>query len=129
MKYKHLLLALFISLFFLECATRYKVTYNIPASYPEAKRKELITLLDKGKELYKINCSDCHGIFTKGKDKVPNFTNAQIDNYSARFMRRDPKNHAVFAQMSPEQLNEVLTFLRYKNPKNKDSVVVLKRRF
>ncbi len=130
MKYKHLLAAILPCILLLQCAThRYKVTYNIPQEYPEARRKELLTILEKGKELYKANCSDCHGIFTAGKDKVPNFTNIQLDNYSARFMRRDPKNHAVFMEMSPEQLNEVLTFLRYKKPANPDSVKAGQRRF
>ena len=99
---------------FLQCATRNKITYNIPAGLSEAKRKELLEQCKKGKELYKANCSECHGIFTGGKDKVPNFTSTQIDNYSAKFLRHDPKSHAVTRKMSPEQLNEVLMFLRYR---------------
>jgi len=101
----------------IQCATpKPHITYNIPKGYPEAKRIALIEKLDKGKELYKQYCSDCHGIFHKGVDSVPNFSNAQIDNYSARFMRKDPKNHAVIAKMSNEQMNEILNFLRYKRP-------------
>src|SRR4051812_1942758 len=86
-----------------ECAPKYKITYNLPQNVPEPAMKELMSRLDKGKELYKSNCSDCHGIFTKGKDKIPNFTNAQIDNYASRFLRRDPQNHAILMQMAPDQ--------------------------
>jgi len=116
---------LLICVLFFRCS-RHKVICNIPADYPEARRQQIIELFDKGKELYKINCSQCHGIFTKGKDKVPNFTNVQMDNYSASFLRRDPKNHAVVAQMSQQQMNEVLTFLRFKKINKQDSTHVAK---
>ena len=124
---KYFLIAIFSCLLFFQIACSKKIKYNIPPNYPEGKRNELRAILDKGKILYKTNCSDCHGIFTKGKDNIPNFTNTQIDNYSARFLRRDPKNHAVLRNMSPEQMEDVLLFLRYKRPKNSDSVVTLKR--
>ena len=50
--------------------------------------------LDKGKILFKEHCSGCHGIFTKGRDSVPNFTKDQISNYRAAvLMAKDQKNH------------------------------------
>ena len=109
------------------CASRTRIVYNIPANYPEGKKDELVKLLDKGKILFKINCAECHGIFTKGKDSITNFTNTQIDNYSARFLSRDPKNHGVMNNMSAEQMNEVLAFLKYKKPANPDSAKVSTR--
>ncbi len=120
---------LFAVLMYVQCSTGKKITYNIPESYPKEKRKEMIAILNKGKDLYKANCSDCHGIFTKGKDKIPNFTNTQIDNYSTRFILRDQRNHAVARQLSPEQLNSVLFFLRFKRPDNPDSAGALYRKF
>src|ERR1700744_1054530 len=113
MKYKYLVFLSLAVATLSQCAREKKVVYNIPANYPEDKKPALLAMLDKGKKLYKANCSKCHGIFTKGEDGVPNFTDQQIDNYSAGFMHRNTKNHAVVAQMSPEQLNEILTFLRY----------------
>jgi mono/diheme cytochrome c family protein len=121
MKYHCALWAVLVCALFFQCATRDKVTYDIPADYPEARRKEIIELFNKGKVLYKENCSECHGIFTKGKDNVPDFTNQQLDNYSARYIKGDLKNHAVARQMSPEQLNNVLLFLRYKKTNKTDS--------
>lgn len=118
MKQKHLYFTLILTILFFRCANTPKITYNIPKGYPEAKKPELLARLDKGKDLFKTNCSPCHGVFSKGKDSIPNFTNTQIDNYSARFMRKDPKNHAVIAQMSPDQMNEVLQFLKYKRPQD-----------
>jgi len=113
MKPKYIFISLFSVFLLSQCARQKKIVYNIPANYPEDKKKTLLATLDKGKKLYKTNCSKCHGIFTKGTDGIPNFSDQQIDNYSGAFMRRDRKNHALAMQMSPEQLNEVLTFLRY----------------
>lgn len=110
----------------MQCNPSHKITYNIPADYPELRRKQLIEQCEKGKELYKENCSECHGIFTKGKDKIPNFTKAQFDNYTLRYMKGDPKNHAVAKKMSPEQLTQVMTFLRYKNPGKPDTTSATK---
>jgi mono/diheme cytochrome c family protein len=118
------ILPLAMALLFLQCAS-HKIAYNIPPDLPEPQRQLLMTMLERGRVLYKANCSDCHGIFTKGKDKVPNFSNLQLDNYSSRTMRRDPVNHAVMTQMSPEQLKDVLTFLRYKR---QDSAAAVKKR-
>ena len=111
-----------LGLLVLQCSPGRKVTYSIPADFPEERRQQVIAIFEKGKVLYKDNCAECHGIFTKGKDKIPNFTEVQFDNYSSRFLRGDPKNHAVARKMSAEQLNQVLTFLRYKKRKTADTV-------
>ncbi len=114
MKFLYFFLMAFLLVLCVQCATRNKITYNIPPSYSKEQKEMLVKELDKGKALYKLYCTKCHGIFTKGDDKTPNFTNKQIDNYSARFMRRDPRNHAVAIKMDYLQLNEVMQFLKYK---------------
>ena len=120
----HTILIITACLLIAQCATKPQVTYDIPANYPEARRQQLIGIFEKGKELYRINCSGCHGIFSKGKDSIPNFSEVQFDNYSARFMNGDPLNHAIIRKMSQEQLNQVLTFLRYRKVKTQDSTKV-----
>ncbi len=72
-----------------------------------------IQWFEKGKALYKIHCGDCHGIFTKGKDGVPNFTKIQIDNYNANALA-NPGDHQAMKKMSTEQFNYVMTFLRLR---------------
>ena len=121
MKYKKGYLILLAGILFVRCSSRHKITYNIPEGITPAAKEKLMVAINEGKELYKANCTQCHGVFTKGKDKIPDFTNTQIDNYSTRYIKRDPKNHAAAIKMSPQQLNEILTFLRYKNPQNPDS--------
>jgi len=121
MNHVRILSVLLASVIFSQCGTRNKITYNIPADYPKEKRKELLAALDKGRVLYKENCSECHGIYSPGKPNVANFTNTQLDNYSARFVTRDRRNHMAAIKMSPEQLNQVIAFLKYKRTKTQDS--------
>jgi Cytochrome c len=78
-----------------------------------AVRDVQVQWFEKGKALYKIHCGDCHGIFTKGKDGVPNFTKTQIDNYNANALA-NPGDHQAMKKMSLEQFNYVMTYLRLR---------------
>src|SRR4051812_42896734 len=118
-RYLITLFALF-ALLFSQCS-RYRVSYNIPAQYPEAMRTEIKKTCDRGKILFKQHCSECHGVFTKGKDNIPNFSIVELHRYSEKYIMRDRTNHAVAIHMSPQQLGEVLTFLKYKSTKNKNA--------
>jgi hypothetical protein len=101
-------------LFFVHCVSKKKVEYDIPSHYGKESRENAIAWFEKGKILFKLNCSGCHGIFQKGKDSIPNFTKMQIDNYNAMFIKGDPKNHSVARKLSQDQLNYILTFLRLR---------------
>ncbi len=100
--------------FFGNCVIHSKVQYNYPENMPVVEKEKLFAVFEKGRKLYKMNCSGCHGIFAKGKDGIPNFNAKQIDNYAARYLNRDPKNHAVAIHMDPEQLNDIFMFLRFR---------------
>src|SRR6476661_3026292 len=98
-----------------KCASQKKSEYDIPSHVPPENRALLIGRAEKGKVLYKTYCSGCHGIFTKGKDGIPNFTKIQIDNYHATaLIGLDQMNHAVAKKMSSEQIDYVVTFLRLR---------------
>ena len=78
-----------------------KILHNLPEPMSAETRSINIECLEKGKILYKINGSSCHGIFTKEKDSILNFTKDQRDNYrSAVLMAKDKTNHAVAGKMS-----------------------------
>lgn len=111
---RRILFALSFILLAAGCARAPVVTYDVPDSYPEARRQQLLDMCKKGEILYRENCSACHGIFGKAKDSIPDFSTVQIDNYGARFLARDPKIHAVARKMSQEQLDQVLVFLRHR---------------
>ena len=93
-------------------------SYIVPPNIMPEMVPGFYAQLNKGKELYKINCSGCHGIFTAGKDGVPNFTQKQFDKYSTQYVLRDQNNHAVAFKMNPEDLNFVMEYLRYRRSAN-----------
>jgi cytochrome c553 len=112
------------SLFFLavlsdsRCGKQKQTEYDIPEHVTPENRKLFIERAEKGKILYKLHCAECHGIFTKGKDSMPNFTKIQIDNYhAAALIGLDPNNHAVAKKMSTEQIDQIMTFLRLRKVK------------
>ena len=115
MKKVFAIFAIVISVAVSKCVTERKTAYDIPSHVPPENKALLIARAEKGKILYKEHCSGCHGIFTKGKDGVPNFTKTQIDNYhSTALIGLDPNNHAVAKKMSSEQIDYVITFLRLR---------------
>jgi cytochrome c553 len=111
------LLALVLLLFYLLKTPAGCNDKNIQPAFPpkltDAQRQKLDTKWKAGEVLFKKNCSHCHGVFTKGKDSIPNFTKVQIDMYTTRFLNRDKKNHAVMLQLSTDDFNNILTFLIY----------------
>jgi len=97
------------------CSNQKRTQYEIADHVTKENKELLIERAEKGKVLYKIHCAGCHGIFTKGKDSIPNFTKIQIDNYqAAALIGLDPKNHAVAQKMSSQQVDYVVTFLRLR---------------
>lgn len=118
MSTKSVLLPLLMSIVCLQCIVHKNKDYVIPETVPTELREGLTTSVERGKVLYKQNCTGCHGIFSKGKDGVPNFSEQQIQRYSLRFLSQDPTSHAVAQNMHPEQLNDIMTYLRYRIMKN-----------
>ena len=55
---------------------------------------------------------------------MPDFSVRQIDSYTTRFLKGDPKNHAVAAKMTPEQLNSIFMFLRFRKIKGTPAVLI-----
>ena len=81
---------------------------------PPERQNELLMNLDKGASLFKNNCSGCHGIYTKGKDSIPNFTKREIVNYMSAYQTNDQKNHAVIKKLLPEEMSMIMTFLKMR---------------
>lgn len=112
MKYFYIISALIFCAVFFRCVSQKKTEYDIPSHVTKENREIFIERCEKGKALYKIHCAGCHGIFTKGKDSIPNFTKTQIDNYHVTaLIGLDPKNHAVAKKMSSQQIDYIITFL------------------
>ena len=112
---------LILCVLFLYCTARKKAEYNISPEVSAENRTIFIERFEKGKILYKLHCTGCHGIYSKGKDSVTNFTNQQIDNYT-KVALANPQNHTVLRKISPQQFDYIITFLRLRNvpePKEK----------
>jgi len=93
-------------------------TYKVEYAFPEDAKKmqgydELMVHIESGRKLYKAHCTGCHGVFTKGKKGIPNFSRVQLDNYNSNFLKKDPKNHAVAQKLSKEQLGDIILFLTF----------------
>jgi len=99
-----------------KCAAPKRTEYIVPEEYTGEARENLIKRLEMGQKLYKINCSDCHGIFAKGKDSIPNFSKTQIEAYRSSALLDDNKNHAVAKKIRPEDLDMILLFLELRKP-------------
>lgn len=98
------------------CKSQRKASYQFPEHFAPEIKSTYIERAEKGRILYKAYCSDCHGIFTKGKDGVPNFTSTQIDNYqAAALLGIDPRNHAVARKLNQVQVDHIMIFLRFRN--------------
>lgn len=84
-----------------------------PGTFPAENTAELKTTYHRGYGLYKATCtgSGCHGATDRGTDTIPFFSLSQLDNYDSAAKKHDPKNHAVTAKLSPEQLSDILSFL------------------
>ena len=115
MKTRYLITALFLVVLAAQCSVQQKTTYDIPEYMPAERKTELLSNLEKGKQLFKAHCSGCHGIFTKGKDSIPNFTKQEIINYMTAYQTNDKKNHAVMKKLLPEELSMIMTFLRLRH--------------
>jgi len=118
MKLRFTIFVLLLSMVCMQCVVHKKKDYLIPETVPTELREGLTSSVERGKMLYKNNCTGCHGIFSKGKDGVPNFSEQQIQRYSLAFLSKDPTSHAAASDLHPEQLNDVMTYLRYRILKN-----------
>jgi len=97
-----------------QCSSSKKIEYNIPSYFKGERRTELMANLERGRILYKNNCSECHGIYGKGKEGVPNFTRNEIQNYMTAYQTNDMKNHAVMKKLLPEEMSMIVNFLQMR---------------
>ena len=113
-----MILVLLVALL-MQCASRAKIEYELPPGIPPQNQQHVMNLLNKGAALYKSNCSKCHGIFSRGKDTIPNFTTQQVESYKARFEMSHLENHAFAQNMHREELDAVFYFLNNRKIKSK----------
>ena len=111
MKKLYVVAAILVFLQIAQCSVRNKVEYNLAPGIPDQNKEHVLKLLNRGASLYKDNCSKCHGIFSKGKDTIPNFTHQQVESYKARFNLSHPASHEFTEEMLSEDLDAIFYFL------------------
>ena len=114
MSRKFALLLVFTTILLTDCAVHRKSVYVYPEGTSKTNENQIFEVCEKGRILYELHCSKCHGMFTRKKDGFPNFDARQINSYIAKALTRDPKNHAAAANMDQDQLNEIFMFLHFR---------------
>jgi mono/diheme cytochrome c family protein len=104
--------------FIIKCTPQKKALYFIPETITGDSKIVMDERLKDGQGLFKIHCSKCHGIFSKGKDSIPNFSKTEIEAYKASIILDDPKNHAVAQKIRPQDLEKIFEFLLYRKKPN-----------
>lgn len=97
--------------------TAEKPLYTIPDNYTGLSRENMDKDLMRGQKLFKAHCSKCHGIFTKGKESVPNFSQTQIEAYESKLLYDDEANHGILQKITSEELDRILDFLKFRTVK------------
>jgi hypothetical protein len=83
----------------------------VPPSFSSADSARLIANWRLGIKFYNASCAECHGIFGKGKDSIPNFSKEEMDDYASGLLSQDKLNHAVMSNMTMDELNAVFLFI------------------
>ena len=104
-----------VCLILIDCMPQQKITYDIPESVNQNDRQRMIIELEKGKELYKLNCAKCHTV----KRTIPDFTREQIANYNLRALNPEHAKNINRENLRAEDLDRILGFLMYKQKKVK----------
>jgi cytochrome c553 len=108
-----LALLLVFCLSIIKC-THKKAMFTVPETITGESKVAMETRLQEGQALFKIYCSRCHGIFSKGKDSIPNFSQTDIEAYKASIILDDQKNHAVAQKIRQQDLEKIFDFLLYR---------------
>ncbi len=97
------------------CTSSKKPRFHLSEEYYTGIVKENLTKrLMEGQKLFKAYCSGCHGIFTKGKDSIPNFSKTEIESYEAKLLYDDEANHGILKKITERDLDNILEFLKFR---------------
>lgn len=106
------MIATFISLLVC-CRSSVSQMKSLEGSSPEYQ-KYIKKEFAQGEVLYKKYCAPCHGIFGPGNTDAPNFSQIELHNYNAAFIKGDRDNHAVAQGLDDDSFGKILTFLTYR---------------
>ncbi|MGB0850775.1 MAG: c-type cytochrome, partial [Bacteroidia bacterium] len=96
------------------CKSRYVPEYKFPTYMGKGEQANNKKQGDRGFELYKKFCGECHGITARGSNKIPNFTKAQLNKYEDAFRMNKGDTHLKFKKMRDRDLEDIFIFLEFR---------------
>ena len=130
MKYLTILFFIFtVAILLVECTTAKSAekpsaaAKEIAFDYPEdivadTARKRFAREFKKGSILYKINCSKCHNITVGADQVIPDFSLPQLMDYEIRIQYPSHGDHLKESNITHDELEWIVLFLRYKKKSN-----------
>lgn len=100
------------------CVSNKAARVELPSMMSDSLKKVTMEECNKGMALFIENCSSCHGDSSKKKQTIPDFSPEQLSNYEFRFANKKHEEQLSEAQLSQDELVQIITFLTYKR-KNK----------
>jgi hypothetical protein len=77
-------------------------------------RDSFLNEFTKGRIIYKQTCAKCHNVNKNGKLYYPDFSLPQLMDYEMRFQYPAHQDELRETNLSPTELDWVVTFLRFK---------------
>jgi len=106
-------LAAFATLCFAQQQPTVVYTHNFPPDLDSAVKSQYIKIFEKGRVLYKINCSKCHDKTVNGVELMPEFTKEHLASYELRLQNTQHENELDDSHITAEQLQYVMVFLSF----------------
>ncbi|MCC6815947.1 MAG: cytochrome c [Saprospiraceae bacterium] len=106
---KFIILVLF---FCLACLSS-KFEYLYPPNLNPNDISEFDDFIKRGRKLYVVNCSSCHGKIYKSMDGQDRFSEEQIRNYAVNLKIRNV-THKFTQEMSMDDIDAICVYLKYR---------------
>ncbi len=93
-----------------------ELIYDFPEGLTsDTGKASFVKLINKGKAIYKETCAKCHNV-TKENGQIfyPDFSLPQLMDYEMRFQYPEHKEDLKETNITMEELDWVVLFLRYK---------------
>lgn len=116
MPMKYLIPYIVLILWLCCCKSPAVLPFQYPDDLPETDKKQFTTQFYEGEKLYAMHCAGCHNIKLKNRDSIPTFSLPQLMDYEIRFQYPVHQDSMTEEKISPQELDEITLFLRYRKP-------------
>jgi len=93
--------------------SRAQVVYEYTYPYQLTDTTAFVEEFNQGLELYRFACSHCHTSYKNNAEQIPDFSLPQLMDYEIVVW---PQHAEQIPVITHEELEKIITFLRYKLP-------------